>query len=173
MAIFGANKKHEAVENEIMQKLAQVELLELLVKNILREAEESNPWILDCQGYYDNCRREVMIAPDLFAIRWVMVETKEYVGNDGKRHTGQEEKEMGYLAYSYTKSGYLPLHNHCNEKGKEDISLARICELWAGVVKESMQAQMPRCSFTQGVNVMNDVVTFAYKVPRPTWKEWF
>lgn len=173
MALFGGNKKQETVENEVMQKLAQVELLELLIKNVLREAEEGNPWITNCQSYYDNCRREVMIAPDLFSIRWVMVEKNEYIGNDGKLHTNQEEKEMGHLGYSYTKSGYRPLHHHCNEKGKEDITLIRVCELWAGVVKESMQARMPQCIFTQGVNVMNDIVTFSYKVPSPTWKGWF
>lgn len=173
MGLFGGNAKREAVENEVMQKLAQVDLLDMLIQNLLAEAQGEKPWITDCQSYYDSCSRTVHIAPDTFAIRWTEVDSEEYVGKDGKRHTNQEEKEMGCIAYSYTKSGYLPLHNHCNEKGKEDVSVDKVCELWARVVQERMQAQMPKCRFTGSVTGEPGHVSFTYSVPRSVWKTWF
>ena len=76
MALFGGGAKKDAIENEILQAMADLEILNDLVATIAEKAEgsqteeASDPWLTNCQGYYDNCIRTVTVAADLFEIRW-------------------------------------------------------------------------------------------------------
>lgn len=186
MALFDfGREKREAeeakvkmVEDQIMQALAQCELLDMVIDNLLED--EENPWITTCQSYYDDCKRVVSSGVDMFEVKWfVMRKEPAIVGydEDGKpiQRMKDVEEILGRVGYSYTKSGYMPLHEYRssitkNEKTGEKvvISAERMCELWVAVVRERMQAKMPACYFGSPVEAM-----FAYQVPRLTWKEWF
>lgn len=168
MALFGGSAKKDAVENEILQAMSDLEILDLLVKNVAAEAEEENPWITNCQGYYDNCIRTVTIAADMFEVKWSDISYERDA--QGKEH--RVENVNGRLAYSYTKSGYTPLHSHYNEKGKEDVSVSRVIYLWTTLVHERLQSKLADCSFGY-VREGDGFATFDYKVPALTWKRWF
>lgn len=121
------------------------------------------------QSYYDSCRRTVTVEPDGFEIKWSSFHEEPYVGSDGQRHTQRVEDVHGRVGYSYTKSGYLPLHSYSYDNGKKEISTQRVCCLWASIVRERMVAKMPNCKFS-GVN---DNATFTYTVPTLSFKDWF
>lgn len=91
-----------------------------------------------------------------------------------RRTTRKPKTSMGHIEYSHTKSGYLPLHNHLNEKGKEDVSVGKVFHLWASVVQKALQEKMPQCQFNDRIKQdgLYDA-SFTYQVPRPSWKRWF
>lgn len=167
MGLFDGKAKQQSAENEVMQKLSQVPLLEILIQNILEEEDE--PWIQRGQNYYDSCQRTVTVEPDVFEIKLSSYHDEPYVGNDGQRHIQHVEDVHGRVAYSYTKSGYLPLHSYSYNDGKKEISTKRICYLWASIVHERMSAKMPDCKF----NNVNEDATFTYTVPSLSFKDWF
>lgn len=144
------------------------------MQNVLNEADENEKWIAACQSYYDNCKRKVTIEPDGVEIKWYTSREEPYTGSDGQTHYKKTEDIYGHIEYSYTKSGYLPLHNHLNEKGKEDVSVGKVCYLWASVVQEALQEKMPQCQFNDRIKQdgLYDA-SFTYQVPRPSWKRWF
>lgn len=160
MGLFDGGAKKEAAENAILQALSQLPILDDLVSTLMNNEEE---WITNCQGYYDSCKRQVTIAADLFEIKW-----SDY-HYEGER---QIEDVNGQVRYGYTSSGYTPLHNHVNEKGKEDVSVGRVIYLWSSIVRERLQAKMPNCQFGN-VTEYEDHATFIYTVPALTWKRWF
>lgn len=159
MGLFDGNAKREAVENEVIRALSQLPILDALVYSFA-EAAKSKPWLTKCQGYYDERKRKVAIAADTFFVEW------EKVSSEGKRET------IDAVNYAYTESGYVPLHDHINEKGKVDIPLIRVLTLWAEVVQSRLKEQMPNCRFSE-ISVHADYVTFAYKVPQLQFKDWF
>lgn len=160
MGLFDGGAKKEAAENSILQALSQLPILDDLVSTLMNNEEE---WITNCQGYYDSRKRQVTIAADLFEIKW-----SDY-HYEGER---QVEDVNGKVRYGYTSSGYTPLHNHVNEKGKEDVSVGRVIYLWSSIVRERLQAKMPNCQFGS-VTEYADHATFTYTVPALTWKRWF
>ena len=166
MALFGGRSKQD-VEQEVLQKLSVVPLLDLLVENVMNNEEE--PWLHISQGFYDSCKREVRIEPDGFEIKWSSYHDEQYVGPDGKRHEKRVEKVHASVGYSYTKSGYLPLHGYRYDEGKKEIPTQRVCYLWACIIRERLAAKMPKCRFS---NVTDDA-TFSYIVPGLLFKDWF
>lgn len=166
MGLFDGKAKQESAENEVLQKLSSVPLLDLLIENVLG-AEE--PWLQMGQSYYDSCCRTVTVEPDGFEIKWSSYHEEPYIGNDGNRHTQSVEDVHGRIGYSYTKSGYLPLHSYSYDSGKKEISTQRVCYLWASIIRERMAAKMPNCEFS---DVSYDA-TFTYTVPALTFKDWF
>ena len=105
MGLFDGKAKKESAENEVLQKLSQVPLLDLLIENVLHE--ENEPWITMGQSYYDSCRRVVKIEPDGFEIKWSSYHDEPCIGSDGQRRIEKVEDVHGQVGYSYTKSGYL------------------------------------------------------------------
>ena len=166
--MFDGKAKQESAENEVMQKLSQVHLLDLLIRQIL-EGEEEEAWLRTAQSYYDSRYRKVSIAPDGFEIKWSSFREETYMGNDGRPHTNSVEDVHGRVGYSYTKSGYLPLHEYKYDNGKKEISTQRVCYLWACIIRERMAAKMTDCQFGE---VYEDA-TFSYIVPPLTFKDWF
>lgn len=166
MGLFDGKEKKEAAESEVLQKLSQVPLLDLLIENILNEEE---PWIFQCQSYYDSRRRVVHIEPDGFEIKWFDAHTEEYLGGDGQQHHKTVEDVYGQVGYSYTKSGYLPLHTYWYDNGNKKLSTDRVCYLWASIIRKRMMVKMPQCEFGE----VNDSAYFSYTVPALSFKDWF
>lgn len=166
MGLFDNKAKREAAENEVLQKLSQVPLLDLLIENILLEEEA---WILQCQSYYDDRCRVVKIEPDGCEIKWFDARREVRMGSDGHTYRETVEDIHGRVGYSYTKSGYLPLHSYRYDNGDKEIPTDRICCLWASVVRERMMARMPQCKFGN----VDEKATFSYTVPPLSFKDWF
>lgn len=154
MGLFDGKAKQERAENEVMQKLAACPLLDFLIDNILA----ADTWVQMGQSYYDSCRRTVKVEPDTFAILWKNTTTEQ---------NADSIKEC--IAYSYTASGYLPLHYYETEDKKTLVSTDRVCYLWASVVRERMAAKMPDCKFGH----VNEDASFEYRVPALSFKDWF
>lgn len=167
MGLFDGKAKQESAENEVLQKLSACPLLDLLIKNVL--GDEDEPWLQMGQSYYDSCHRTVKVEPDVFEIKWSSYHNEPYIGSDGQRHEQRVEDVHGRIGYSYTKSGYLPLHSYSYDNGKKEISTQRVCCLWASIVRERMAAKMPNCKF----GGVTDNATFTYTVPALTFKDWF
>lgn len=163
---FGAKKK--AAEDAVLKALFKVELLDLLIRNILEEAKTENSWITNCQGYYDSCTRVVAISADSCTLKWVETQcVRDQKGNE--QYVDDVKNELGY---SYTASGYVPLHSHRGEDGMEDVPTSRVIYLWTTLVRERLQAKLGDCVFGE-VNEGERGSYFRYRVPGLTWKDWF
>ena len=167
MGLFDGKAKQENAENEVLQKLSQTQILEAAVQQMVNETEAS--WIRKAQNYYDNCELTVIIHPDALIIEWRNKHAEFFIGTDGKLVKENIEDELVSKNYSYTASGYLPLHEYKYDNGKKEISVERVCYLWASIVRERMAAKMPECKF-EGVL---DRAVFTYKVPPLTLRDWF
>lgn len=159
MSIFNIGAK-KAAENYVYESLSKLDILDDLLSTILDNTED---WINNCQSYYDNRKREVTIGEDLFQIRWVQYEYEQ---------EKRVEKTKGEVNYSFTLSGYTPLHNHINDKGKELVSVSKVIYLWTSIICEHLQKNMPECEFSN-VTQFEDHSSFSYTVPPLTWKRWF
>lgn len=163
-------KAYKVAEDEVMQKLSQVQLLDLLVENVRNNDED---WVTKCQSYYDSRVRVVNIEEDMFEIKWrrvyqERVQVGTYQDGTPKIETRDAEEVFGRVGYSYTKSGYRPLHSYDNGIPGGTVSSDRVCQLWTKVVHERLQAAMPNCEFSK-VNGCS----FTYQVPALTWEDWF
>ncbi len=172
MGLFDGKAKQESAESEVLQKLSAVPLLDLLIENVLNEAAADESWLQIAQNYYDSCKRTVTVEADGFEIKWSGYHDEQYVGNDGNVRTKRVEDIYGRIGYSYTKSGYRPLHGYTYEGGKKTITTDRVCWLWASVIRERMAAKMPSCDF-DGVCGTKGGATFTYTVPKLSFKDWF
>lgn len=172
MGLFNGSAKKEEIENSIVQKMAQLPIVNELVECILEDVQK-NPWVLKCQSYYDTCSRSVRIEPDGVVIIW-KTQQELYELEDGK-NVGIRvvEGDFGRSAWSFTKSGYMPLHSHCNEKGKIDVSLSRVCCLFGMLLQKQMAAKFQGCRFDPGVSEGACCAYFTYQVPKGTWQDWF
>lgn len=173
--VFGTKEKQAAVEREILQKMSQLPILDMLIKQLL--GADMEDWMVMGQSYYDSCKRRVTIEPDGFELKWSRyyqqrVQVGVYEDGTPKTEMRTNEEILAEKVYSFTKSGYLPLHAHYNEKGKEDVSVGRICYLWASVIREYLAAEMTNCKFSD-VEHSSDAASFTYTVPALTFKDWF
>lgn len=172
MSLFIGGGKKEAVENSILQQMSQLPFINDLVANMLAAAEKE-PWILNCQSYYDTCVRKVTVEPDAVVITW-KTQRELYELEDGT-NTGIRlvEGDFGERGWGFTANGYLPLHSHINEKGKIDVSLSRVCYLLAMLIQEQLVAKFHGCQFDAGVTEGRCCASFSYRVPERNWMDWF
>lgn len=173
--LFGTKEKQAAVEREILQKMSQLPILDNLIKQLL--GEDAEEWMTMGQSYYDNCKRTVTVEPDSFELKWSRyyqerVQVGVYEDGTPKTEMRYKEEILAEQGYSFTKSGYLPLHAHYNEKGKEDVSVGRVCYLWASIIREHLAAEMPNCKFGD-VEHSSEAASFTYTVPALKFKDWF
>lgn len=159
MGLFDGEAKKEA-EKYVYQALSKLPILDDLVRDVVSCDEE---WIIKCQSYYDDHIRKVTIAADLFEIKWSKCQRK------GDRTVENVNARVGF---AYTLSGYMPIHNHVNEKGKEDVSVGRVIYLWGLLVREHMKERLPGCQFGN-LTEYEEHTTFSYTVPELEWKRWF
>lgn len=160
MGLFDGGAKKEAVENFVKQTLSELFILDDIVSTVVNNEKD---WVTHCQSYYDNRKREIKIETDLFQISWY----QQHYENDVKIIDADE-----VINYSFTSSGYTPVHNHVNEKGKEDLSVGRVIYILASVIRERLQKELPDCKF-DNIWEERDHSTFTYTVPALTWKRWF
>ena len=173
--LFGTKEKQATLENEILQKMSRVQFLDNLIGQLF--GDDLEEWITMGQSYYDERTRVVSVEPDSVSIEWASwdkerVQVGVYDDGTPKTEVRDCKKILGEIAYSFTKSGYLPLHAHYNEKGKEDVSVDRVCYLLASIIQERMAAKMPNCTFGT-VSQCSGRAIFVYTVPALTFKDWF
>lgn len=175
MSIFDGKKKAVpeqnpemvTLEEEITEKLTKAGILES-IDNFIEEKIAQEPWITQCQSYYESCRRTVKIHEDLLSINWK--EAKAVLTADGSRVTIFDKDNVA--AFHYTDHGYMPLHSHYNELGNEDITLDQILYMWGIVVRERMMAKLPQCEFGPVYQSITEA-SFTYSVPAKQWTDWF
>ena len=160
MGLFDGNAKRNMVEDEILRAFLKQPILSDIVETVINHEKE---WVTKCDGYYDNRIRRVTVGEDLFQIKW------SDFRNDGEKRI---EEVHGVENYSYTASGYLPLHNHINERGKVDVPVGRVIYLWCLAVHSRMSQNMPQCRFSE-VTENGRISTFTYMVPQLPFKRWF
>ena len=187
MALFGPKKEDKAAaENEVMRLLSQSEYLSRLMDQLLiitgkKEIEidgemttvedKDKAWLTECQSYYDDRYRKVVVEPDGFTIKWSDYHSENRQGADGKVYTETVEDIYEKIFYRYTADGYMPLH----EVGIGDIKVNRdtVVLLWALVIREKMIALFPELDFNGSVQNTKSEASFTYFVPRLEWKDWF
>lgn len=185
MAIFGASKEmRTAAENQVMQILASKDYLSMLMEELLvqsgkktviiDEKEVSNTenlWVLNCQGYYDTRRRQVVIEPDAFIIKWSEERTEKSQGADGRTQYQNVEDVHKQIGYAYTKDGYKPLHGV--NVGNIAINTEKVVELWAKVIRERMMSLFPEIEYFGDISSNGETSSFTYYVQELQWKDWF
>ena len=169
MGFFSRGRSSQEFENEVMQKLASVPIVDRIVDSVL-ESIEKEPWLNTARGYYDSRRRVVSVEEDSFEIKWSRFRDEAYIGGDGKRYTKEVEDVYGNIGFSFTKSGYLPLHGMRSNNGFDEVSDKGACALLATIIRERLMAKMPECDFGE---VDYRTATFAYLVPKLTFKDWY
>ena len=174
-------EKIKNVQENVKNKLMNTTLLDCIIQEIFMEG--NYPWATECQGYYDNCVRSVLIIEDGFIVKWHGIEQEQYVmkndgvGNPvyGKRDV---EKVYGEAAYSFTKSGYMPLHEYKEmvNDGKTSkeitVEVKDILKICAEVVREKLHAKKIQFQYEHVVSE-NGLASFVYRIPRAVWKDWF
>lgn len=174
-------EKVKKVQENLKNKLMKASLLDGIIQEVFMEG--NYPWATECQSYYDNCCRSVFIVEDGFLVKWHSIEQEQYVmkhdgaGNPvyGKRDV---EKVHAETAYSFTKSGYVPLHEYKemvgegNSQKEVNVEVKDVLRICAEVVREKLHAKKIMFQY-DSVRSEKDVASFVYRVPRSIWKEWF
>ncbi len=175
MGIFtgkaGANAEENLnlspIEEEIEAKLAKSGFLAELDR-FLDEQAAAEPWLTECQGYYDSLLRVVKIHEDLLAIGWKQVVKRTFTSGSRVDDNDMDKD----VRLHFTEYGYIPLHNHETPGGNEDVTIDRILFLWGIIVRNRMAAKWPKCSFSSVYQNLGEAA-FSYKVPAKEWKDWF
>lgn len=174
MGLFDGAAKKDAIEQQVKQQIASYPIIKNIVHEIDLVGREEELWLLTCQGYYDSCVRNVIIEADSLTITWTSARTLQVLDNGSDTKEEVIEGNFGSICWSFTDKGYVPLHKHYNEKGKVDVPLARVCYVFATLVREQMMAKFPEFSFCSDIYQSgNYKASFTYEVPRGSWKEWF
>lgn len=169
MGLFDGRAKTEALEQEIRERMSALPIFDQLVESLL--ADETQGWLTQCQSYYDSRKRKVSVEEDCFEIKWSSVQDEKYVDGNGQIRYRSVENVHGSVRYSFTKSGYLPLHSYCDERGKELVSANRIRNIWLGIVREKLLEKMPGCRFEELYSTT--ATSFEYTVPGLRFRDWF
>lgn len=175
MGLFDGPAKKDATENLVMQQIARFPIINDIVNEIVALGnEEKTAWLLKGQGYYDTCVRNVIIEADSLTISWTSAITLSVLENGSDTKEEITEGEFAIESWSFTKSGYVPLHKHYNDRGRVDVPLTRVCYLFASLVREQMMAKLPGVQFNSEIYAGGNCrASFTYLVPRSTLREWF
>lgn len=163
MGLFDNSAKK--VENEILLKLSQQEILDQILSDIF---ECNEKWITECQGYFDDCERVVRVQANSLQVLWYDLHIK-------KDALGQErrvEEVHGSLGYQFTDYGYMPLSGHIDKNGREDVDVGHVIYLWTKLIREELQSRFPQFVFNEIIE-REEKSSFIYKVPAIKWKSWF
>lgn len=159
----------------LMQKLSVCPLLDRLVDTIKTDPE--NGWIFLANDYYESRIRQVTIEKDMFEIKWSSFREERYVSGHNDHGNPVYAKRtvedvFGKVAYSYTKSGYLPLHEfkYVDEAtGTEAVIKEKaVIDAWVAIVRERLMSEMPDAVFN---NIKG--TGFTYVVPALKFEDWF
>lgn len=163
MGLFGPSKiQIEIAEKKVKQAFAENPLLDDIITTLLNRTDE-NPWILNCTGYYDKRQRTIIIGRDLLGVVNGRI---DFEGGEPK------EPKTENLLFSYTASGYKPLHSYVDENGDTLLELNQVMNVWRQVICDRMKQEFPDIKFG-AVILEGSYVTVSYYVPALTWKDWF
>lgn len=159
MALFTSQKKLDA-EKEIRGKLAANPILELLMDVTEKEGLE---WITIADGYYDDCRREIVLESD-------------YAGFGKKNGIDEKTKKerMKYEGTSYTGLGWKPM-SELQTSSENYVSEKKVFEIWGNLIVERMKMDYPRLEFGDPVTCTENGklrLTISYRVPQREYKSW-
>jgi hypothetical protein len=159
MALFTSQKKLDA-EKEIREKLAANPILDLLMEGVAKNGLE---WVTNADGYYDNCRREILLESD-------------YAGLGRKNGYDEKTKKerVQYEGLSYTSVGWKPMSELQTSTGNY-VSEKRVFEIWGNLITERMKKAYPRLEFSDPVTSTENGklrLTISYCVPQREYKSW-
>ena len=129
MGLFNKAKNPD-VEQAIIQKMANSELLDWLIDAL--EHKPEGAWMKVGQ-YGDSGWRKVIVKPSGFII--------EVPG------AYQRRDENNYVAINFESAGYTQITAHNNQYGKTDISRSRMCYLYAVAIQTRLRAVIGNCEF--------------------------
>ena len=159
MALFSSQKKLDA-EKELREKLAGNPILDMLLEGA---AKKEFAWITAADGYYDNCRREILLEND-------------YAGFGRKNGYDEKTKKEGvqYEGISYTSLGWKPMSELPTSSGNY-VSEKRVFEIWGSLITERMKKTYPRLEFGDPVTCTENGklhLTISYRVPQKEYRSW-
>lgn len=162
-----------AIEQEVQMKLMSSECYRLFIQELLiifgnsssesvdpdlqRKAME-NQWVKNQYNYYDDCRRCIFVGDDVIGISWPQ---------------GEREGVSQPILYSFTASGYLPLHDY-KVDGKVRMNQTNIRRMWCTIIRDGLKAIEPSLVFdnTGKSDSENKQYSFNYRVPQNEYKDW-
>lgn len=152
------NEKNREEEAELLQKLQQVPIIDMLLENVQTDAEKNESWLQKSQSTYDSRERTVQIQKDALQIIW---ETQ------GDKKSAQKQI-VESLCYEFSKNGYMPLEPYRAANG-QTVPVERVCCLVASVVCLKMKEKFQDCQFPNSTEENQ----FTYTVPRTEGWAWF
>lgn len=132
-------QNNEAIEREVLQKMCTSELLGDLIYTISQKNNLN--WIMNGK-HGDSGWRNVIVEPSSIIIE--------------KPGAYEKRDKSGCVMFSFEDAGFNSLDEHRNEKGKVDITLPRMCYLYAVALQNRMQAAFKDCEFGQ-VSIERDL----------------
>jgi len=120
MGLFGPSKtEKENAEKKVKDALSKATIMNDIMFT-LRENVQNAPWILNCTGYYDSRYRTILVGSDLLSVvnGTILFENGE-----------PKQPKCEYLNFSYTASGYKPLHSYNDSKGDAILDVNQVIGL--------------------------------------------
>lgn len=180
MGLFD-KRKTKSIEQEVLQNMQNSALLNNLIADLINRFNSPEArWMISGE-HGQTTRRTVTVKPGGFIIEI----PDAYDARD----------KSSYIAINFSESGYVPLTAHYNKHGGIDISLSRMCYLYATALQNRLKAVMEDCEFCS-ISNMRDLSTidtsgylssladlllsdngkqayFDYYVPVPTYSSLF
>ena len=150
-------QKQDQARQWLANELVKSDILKVIIENV---ANGYDKWATECTGYYDSCKRRIIVKEDCFSIERYEV-TNDY-----------DEMVLSSMSIKYTDHGYRPLHALKGEKDKEILELCDVLEIWAKVIVENLKVNLPELKFSEVYNYGSQAVC-KYKVAPLQWKDWF
>ena len=139
MGLF-AKKKNEAIEAEVLQKIQDSDLLNVLVYMVLHEPEFD--WMKNGKPGKSS-RRRVEVRPS-----GVIIE---------KPGAYEKRDWDNCFTFNFNDNGYSEIDAHMNERGKVDIGLHRMCYLYATAIQNRLRSALTDCVFDGKVSTDRNI----------------
>lgn len=178
--IMNSIEDKNAAKDELSQKMAESQLIDLIVNEIL--AMDRNSFVYIQQSPQDNRKRRVVISNDCLEIKWSTFHWEKYTDENGV-HNKKVEDIILDESYSFSKSGYQPLDNFTASNGTA-VSSDKVVEIFAETIRKKMEQAIPECKFDYSVSrVLSSYqeqfsagyyyYEFYYEVPEQQYKSAF
>lgn len=206
MGLFGSKVNKEEAERKVWDSLAKGEMIRYLARWIQKKDPNDDlsdgEWIFTQDGYYDDCKRTVVLTTDTvmifkcsvvqvrevgysiksanFATDFALTKNGEVRAEERRREaldSMNKLKSVDCVGFNCTSYGYSPLTSFEDLNTNTVISEERVLQLWAGVVKNLMKQLFEDITFGN-VDAESDVFgttaySFGFTIPHYEWKSWF
>ena len=163
MGLFGPSKADkEYAEKKVKEALADADILNDIMHTLHLKINDAS-WILKCTGYYDTRNRTILVGPDLLSVSKGLISFE-----NGEPQEPKDE----YLNFSYTASGYRPLHGYTDSKGNLIFDESQVVALWLDVLRERLMHDYPDIHWANPFQ-HGKYAVLQYKVAPLEWKDWF